>query len=342
MDTRPKVCIDRILPRHLRRFQPTEPVRGGRTRAISPIGKTWMNGTTLHVRFMGGTPAEQSTAREQAGWWEKVANLKFDFNNAPDAEIRITFDPNDGAWSYVGTDGRDIPLNQATMNLGFLDGGTAAHEFGHAIGLAHEHQSPFGGIQWNEQVVIAEAAKSPNFWDEETTRHNVLRKYSADQINGTAFDPDSIMLYFFPASWTLNGIGTKANDALSRLDKEFTAGAKMYPKTGATIPDAIELKVNARLRTQASIGQMGEEDLYKFTAVADGRYVIDTQGPTDVVMKLFGPGSATALIAEDDDSGISTNARVAVNLIAGEYYVQIRHYNRESGMGNYSVKVRKM
>jgi hypothetical protein len=342
MNKRAKVCIDRILPRDMRRFQPTERARDGRVRAISPIGKTWMNGTTLHVRFLGGSSAEQSTARAQAGWWERVANLKFDFNNAPDAEIRITFDPGDGAWSYIGTDCRDIPLNQATMNLGFLDGGTAAHEFGHAIGLAHEHQSPFGGIQWNEQVVIAEAAKSPNFWDEETTRHNILRKYSADQINGTAFDPDSIMLYFFPASWTLNGVGTEANDVLSRLDKEFIAGAKMYPKTGATIPDAIELKVNARTRTQASIGQLGEEDLYKFTAVADGRYVIDTQGPTDVVMKLFGPDSATALIAEDDDSGISANARIAVNLIAGQYFVQVRHYNRESGMGNYSVKVRKM
>jgi len=342
MAKRPKVCIDRILPRDLLRFQPTIRGREGRVRAISPIGKAWMNGSTLQVRFMDGSPAKQAVAREQAGWWERVANLTFNFNNAPDAEIRITFDSNDGAWSYIGTDCRGIPLNEATMNLGFLDGGTAAHEFGHAIGLAHEHQNPAGGIQWNEQVVIREMAKSPNFWDEQTTRHNILRKYSADQINGTAFDPDSIMLYFFPASWTLNGIGTKANDVLSGLDKEFIAGAKMYPKTGATIPDAIQLKVNARLRTQASIGQMGEEDLYKFTAVADGRYVIDTQGPTDVVMKLFGPGSATALIAEDDDSGISTNARIAVNLIAGEYYVQIRHYNRESGMGNYSVKVRKM
>ncbi len=342
MNTRAKVCIDRILPRELRRFQPTERGRNRRVRAISPIGKTWMNGTTLHVRFMGGTTAERSKAREQAGWWEQVANLRFDFNNAPDAEIRITFDPDDGAWSYVGTDCHDIPLNEATMNLGFLDGGTAAHEFGHAIGLAHEHQSPFGGIQWNEQVVIAEAAKSPNFWDEETTRHNILRKYSVDQINGTAFDPDSIMLYFFPASWTLNGIGTKANDVLSRLDKEFIAGAKMYPRTGAAIPDATELKVDAPQRTKASIGQIGEEDLYTFTAAADGRYVVDTRGPTDVVMKLFGPGSATALIAEDDDSGVSTNARIAVNLTAGQYFVLVRHYNRQRGMGNYSVKVRRM
>lgn len=342
MKERVKICIDRILPRELMRFQPTVRGREGRVRAISPIGKTWMNGSTLRVRFLGGTPAEQAVVREQAGWWSQVANLNFDFNNAPDAEIRITFDPNDGAWSYIGTDCRSIPLNEPTMNLGFLDGGTAAHEFGHAIGLAHEHQNPAGGIQWNEQVVIREMAKSPNFWDEQTTRHNILRKYSADQINGTAFDPDSIMLYFFPASWTLNDIGTKANEVISRMDKEFAAGAKMYPKTGVSIEGATELKVNALRRTQASIGKAGEEDLFSFTAEADGRHVIDTRGPTDVVMKLFGPNSATALITEDDDSGISTNARIASDLIAGQYFVQVRHYNRASGTGSYSIKARKV
>ena len=144
------------------RLQPTVRTRGGE-RAIAPIGKTWMNGSTLHVRFMGGSSTEQDVAREQADWWAQVANLKFDFNDAPNAEIRITFDGQDGAWSYIGTDCRSIPLNEATMNLGFLDGGTAAHEFGHAIGLAHEHQNPAGGIQWNEEVVIRECAKSPNF-----------------------------------------------------------------------------------------------------------------------------------------------------------------------------------
>jgi len=314
----------------------------GRERAISPIGKTWMNGSTLKVRFMGGTTAEQATAREQAGWWAAVANLKFEFNNAANADIRIAFDPNDGAWSYVGTDCKSIPVNQPTMNLGFLDGGTAAHEFGHSIGLAHEHQNPSGGIEWNEPVVIAELAKSPNFWDEATTRHNVLRKYSIDQINGTAFDPESIMLYFFPSSWTLNGIGTKANDVLSTIDKQFIAGAKMYPKTGGTSSTAVELQVNAARRTAAAIGKVGEEDLFRFTAARDGRYLIDTRGPTDVVMKLFGPDSETALIAEDDDSGVDTNAQIVRDLSAGSYFVQVRHYNRASGMGNYSIKVRRL
>ena len=99
MDDVPHVCFDRILPRDLMRPQRTVPDRPGRTRAISPIGKTWMNGSTLHVRFIGGSAAQRAKAQEQAGWWEAVANLKFDFNDAPNADIRISFDADDGAWS---------------------------------------------------------------------------------------------------------------------------------------------------------------------------------------------------------------------------------------------------
>ena len=340
MSLRPHVCYDRILPRELLRPQATV-TRGGRLRGISPLGKTWMNGSTLRVRFMGGTAAQRAKAREQAGWWEVVANLKFDFNDAPDAEIRIAFDANDGAWSYIGTDCRSIPRNEATMNLGFLDGGTAAHEFGHAIGLAHEHQNPAGGIQWNEAVVIREMAGSPNFWDEQTTRHNILQRYSVDQVNATEFDPQSIMLYFFPAEWTTNGIGTEANEVLSAMDRQFIAGARMYPRAAPTVDSATPLVVGARRRTAASIGKVGEEDLFRFTVKAAGRHIIDTAGPTDVVMKLFGPASPTALIAEDDDSGLSTNARIVADLIPGDYWAQVRHYNKASGMGDYSVKVRR-
>jgi len=323
------------------RRQPTVR-RNGRIRAISPIGKKWMNGVTLRVMFMGGSAAKQRIAKDQAGWWAQVANLTFDFNNDPDAEIRVSFDESDGAWSYVGTDSRSIPLREPTMNLGFLDGGTAAHEFGHAIGLAHEHQNPAGGIKWNEPVVIAEAAKSPNFWDEETTRHNILSKYTADQIIGTDFDPDSIMLYFFPPEWTLNGIGTKANDVLSNLDKLFIAGEKMYPRAAPTVADATGLEINASRRTQGEIGKFGEEDMYTFAVKKGGRHVIDTTGTTDVVMKLYGPNSPTALIAEDDDSGYGYNPRIAADLIEGRYYVQVRHYNPTGGKGKYSIKVRRV
>ncbi|QHE86694.1 M12 family metallopeptidase [Hydrogenophaga sp. BPS33] len=334
------VCTQRVLPAELMRFQPTTRSEG-RTRAIALLGKLWMNGSTLRVRFMGGTAEQQAKVREQAAWWTAHANLTFDFNNAPDAEIRVAFDTTKGAWSYVGTDCRGIPTDQPTMNLGFMDGGTVAHEFGHAIGLMHEHQNPAGGIEWNEATVIRDLSGPPNNWSEATIRHNVLNKYRADQINGTAFDPDSVMLYFFPDSWVQSGKGTRANPVLSANDKAFIGGARAYPKPAPTVIDAKELKVGATRRTSAAIGQFGEEDLFQFTVSDGGSHTVDTRGSTDVVMKLFGPDSATAVIAEDDDSGVDTNALIRADLIPGRYYVQVRHYNRANGMGKYTVKVRK-
>ena len=235
---RPKVCQDRLPPGRTIQPYSIESVEG-RTQAIMPKGKAWPTGSVLTVKFLGGTPAQQELAMTQARWWTQTANLSFEQVTEGDADIRVTFDETDGAWSYVGTDNREIPQEEPTMNLGFMDGGTAGHEFGHAIGMSHEHQNPRGGIEWNEAEVIRDLSGPPNNWDEEQIRHNVLRKYSADQVNGTRFDPESIMLYAFPASWTLNGIGTKANEELSETDRAFVASDVAYP--GRTDGDGAEV-----------------------------------------------------------------------------------------------------
>ncbi|RYY08671.1 MAG: peptidase, partial [Chitinophagaceae bacterium] len=113
-------------------------------------------------------------------------------------------------------------------------------------------------------------------------------------------------------------------------------------KQGGTVSTATELKVNAKKTTSASIGKFGEEDLYFFTAKTDGKYQVETKGASDLVMKLFGPDSETKFIAEDDDSGTGSNARIITSLIPGKYYVQVRHYNPETGTGNYTIRVKKM
>lgn len=332
-----KTCYDKLLPREVNRPQRMMSF-GGRQRAVFVFRKMWITGSTLQVHFLEGSASQKALVKEQAAWWSEHANLNFEFNDAPDAEIRIAFDQTDGAWSYIGTDATNIPQNQPTMNLGFLDGGTAAHEFGHAIGLAHEHQNPEGGIEWNEEVVISDLSRPPNRWDEATVRHNVLDKYSVDQIRGTEFDPDSIMLYFFPDSWVKNGSGTKANEVLSNMDKAFIASEDAYP-SDKNVASAVDLPVINTLGVAADIGAAGEEDLFKFTVTEARRHTIETGGQTDIVMKLFGPGSQTALIAEDDDGGEGRNSKIVADLLPGEYFVQIRHYNSTSGTGQYNISV---
>lgn len=341
-EERPKVCIDKLLPRDIMRQQEVraEVARAGLPQTAEAVlvrRSVWPNGQRLRVQFLGGTAAQQAKAREQALWWSQVANLTFEFGNDPQSEIRVSFDSTDGAWSYIGLDCAEIPFGQPTMNLGFLDGGTCGHEFGHAIGLAHEHSSPFGGIQWNEAKVIADLSGPPNNWTVEQIRHNVFFKYSVDQVKGTSFDPKSIMLYFFPGSWVQNGQGTSRNDALSATDKAFIGGAGGYPRTSIA---PITLKVGASQRTTSSISSPGEQDLYTFQVMTAGQHVLDTKGSTDVVMSLFGPDNPTALIATDDDGGTGSNARIITSLSVGTYLAQVRHFDT-AGIGNYSIRVRR-
>jgi hypothetical protein len=109
-----------------------------------------------------------------------------------------------------------------------------------------------------------------------------------------------------------------------------------------TIPPVegpIELTVVEAAATVAEISQPGEKHLYKFTVAKAGQYTIETEGRTDVVMLLYGPDSQTRLIAHDDDSGTGMNAKIVADLTPATYYVQVQHYNSDSGTGSYSIKV---
>lgn len=246
-----KLCVDRVIPAHLdveaKALALAEnPDNGGKAdasmseRLALVKRKMWRNGRTLRVRFLDGTPFLRERVKHYANEWTKYANLTFDFADDPRAEIRVSFAFDPGrSWSALGSDAleeRYFPLHQPTVNFGWLEDKTPQeelsrviiHEFGHAIGCIHEHQNPAGGIVWNEEVVLRYYAGRPNYWDEATTRFNVLDKYAADQLKGSRFDPDSIMLYAFPASFTQNGVGSKDNSTMSTGDIEFIKS--VYPK----------------------------------------------------------------------------------------------------------------
>ena len=328
-----RVCYDRILPQDLRRFAQLH-MMGGPSRAAVLKAKKWPNGSTLRVRFMGGNSTQQDIVRQFAPEWAKHANLKLIFGNATDAEIRISFVDADGAWSYIGVDCKNIPVNEATMNLGWQDEGVVLHEFGHAIGLIHEHQNPNGGIQWNRENVIRDLSGPPNNWDLATIEHNIFAAYAHEQLNSTTLDKKSIMLYAIPAHWTRDGFQSAPNEVLSEVDKRYIGDRLNYP-----FADAEGRELPVAETTQAEIGQAGEQDLYTFVARVEGHYTIETEGPTDLVMALYGPENRTALIADDDDSGRDRNAKITAMLMPGTYFVQVRHYNSAGGAGAYGIKV---
>lgn len=196
----------------------------------------WPNGKRLKVRFLNGTTFLQNKVKYFAQTWEKYANIDFQFVASGDAEIRVAFrwGGDGGSWSYLGTDNLRIDKDKPTMNYGWFSENTrddefqrtVTHEFGHALGCIHEHQSPAGTIKWNEAKVIADS-KATQGWDEVKTRQQIINKYRATQTTNSQFDRNSIMCYFFPAAWTLDGQGTPDNRVLSETDKAFIG--KMYP-----------------------------------------------------------------------------------------------------------------
>ena len=194
-------------------------------RATGLKGKFWTPGTTLRVRFLNGSTALQSKVMGYAKQWESFANIKFSQVSGGTAEIRVAFD-NAGHWSYVGTDNLSIAATQKTMNLQFTAStteseirATTLHEFGHVLGLGHEHQNPTANIQWKTAAVYPYYAQMG--WSQQKVNEQVLTKYQWPQTQHTNHDAQSIMQYPVPASLTTNNVGIAWNTQLSAIDKDF-------------------------------------------------------------------------------------------------------------------------
>ena len=257
-----RMCVDRIVPLHLKtraadlairersdNHPGVLPKRVGASANPAKIalvtGKMWTLGRVLRVHFLDGSSAQRARVQEFATEWCNYANIGLDFGGGPDSEIRISFVADAGSWSAVGTDclvGDYFKAGEPTMNFGWLRDDTddtefrrvTTHEFGHALGAIHEHQNPFGSsIQWDVAAVYQYFSGPPNYWSKEDIDFNVLQKYSADQLNGTQFDPESIMLYSFDPSLTLNHVGTANNTDLSDGDKQFIA--QTYPSLASSV-----------------------------------------------------------------------------------------------------------
>lgn len=217
------------------------------SRAVFQSSKKWIPGQEIRVKFLDGDEYVREKVMENAEIWEEYANIDFVFVESGPAEIRISFTIDNGSWSYFGKDSaiqskvktpngvqfvRDD--SGASMNFGWFNDKTSdkefrrttLHEFGHALGLHHEHQNKNQNIQWNEEAVYAYFAKQG--WSREKTQSQVLKRYGNDsEISNGVYDPLSIMHYYYPPELIRGGQKIQENTELSENDKRIIE--EMYP-----------------------------------------------------------------------------------------------------------------
>lgn len=243
-----RVCLDQDLSQDPVASAAAEAVAAAEHATAGPMSafeaalvkaKRWKIGRTLKIRFLEGDSGLQQRVAKCADEWTKHANVRFDFGNHPNAEIRVAFQQGAGSWSAVGTDAlveQWFPKNEPTMNYGWLrpessDEDVASvvlHEFGHALGLIHEHQQPKAAIAWNRELIYRQLGGPPNNWSRAQVDHNVFNRLARGELNFTNYDKTSIMHYFFPKEWTTDGTVFRENSALSELDKAFIK--TQYPR----------------------------------------------------------------------------------------------------------------
>jgi len=248
-------------------------------------------GRTLTIAFKGGKPDLHKDIERWAKIWEKHANIKFDFgydkkkkkyrtwsrrNKEKKADIRIAFEStaaNSGYWSAIGNDidyeykGEVYyPANEPTMNFEDLRAykkskqrAFVLHEFGHALGFLHEHQSPSGGCQkefrWKDDKgyvkgkpnkntghgpdkngkypgIFTVMENEPYEWTRAQVKDNMLMHKKEEAFARTKFDPLSIMKYYYEPWMYLKGeksscYSKEENTQLSEMDKK--AAGELYP-----------------------------------------------------------------------------------------------------------------
>jgi hypothetical protein len=262
-------------------------------------------------------------------WADVGIGLKFEeVQDRAQAQVRIGFLAGDGHWSYVGRQVLNQGADDRTLNLDPADAiesgqygiDVASHEIGHTMGFPHEHQNPNAGIVWNEEAVYAALGVPPNNWSRDKTFFNIIRKIPPDQVQGSSWDPNSVMHYPFGPGLIKEPPqyrdGLRPDGGISARDKEWVR--TFYP--GLTKKDENELPL---LESRKLSIAAGEQRNFVLKPAVTRYYSIATFGTSDTVgvLNIRDPGGTERYLTADDDSGLDRNMSIQRRLQAGSVYV---------------------
>lgn len=209
----------------------------------------WLPGQKISVKFLDGDQFVKSKVKFYAETWEQFANIDFVFVETGNADIRISFTTEKGAsWSLVGKASQQWSVRKrggisetyqgtdgTSMNFGWFYANTSdeefrrttLHEFGHALGLLHEHQNAGKTFEWNKPVVLNYYMNELG-WSREQVDNHIFQRYGTNtEYSNKAYDRLSIMHYPIDQTFTKSGFAVGRNSILSVGDKAIIA--EMYP-----------------------------------------------------------------------------------------------------------------
>ncbi len=210
---------------------------------------------TINVCFFNGHRAFHQLIAMTAFEWtvgDVLIPLNFGDLNQPRicskdeySHIRVSLNDKGQNYSAIGIlSFKSFAQNEESMSISIIDPRTkelmnaidlrrtVLHEFGHALGLAHEHQSPFGKCEaeYNWDHIYKDSAKPPLGWSKKVVDHN-MRQLNKPGTFASEFDKDSVMLYTFPKKFFKSGTGStcysEENYSISPVDRNIIS--ELYP-----------------------------------------------------------------------------------------------------------------